>query len=232
MGKHYIAYRLLKHVESRQTYYPQSLWFFSRPIATITTFSHTATCLLLCSLSDISAYSPFGTLYYDSTSKDTGINRLRLLRVMHTIYITFFIGLSPNYNNDNLLSRTLLTLTIILSTCQHSHSLGQTMTTASHNLPSIKTRLNSRQLALMLMEYCCSTTRSYTTQNHTTIAQQITSNVIKPSQGQRLNHSVFSCLLLMLHLGVANCSQSLSQRSEAAKPIAKLWDYVKYYNGK
>ncbi len=181
---------------------------------------HSTTYIFLCPLSDRSAHSPLGSSHYDSTSEDTGLNRLYLLRVTHSIYSTLFIGLSPDYNNVLLPSRPLMTLTILLSTCQHSHSLGQTVTTASHNLPSIKTRLNSRQLALMLMEYCCSTTRSYTTQTHTTIAHQITSNVIKVSQGQRLNHSVFSCLLLMLHLGVADCSQSLSQRSEAATPIA------------
>ena len=84
-----------------------------------------ATCLLLCPLSDISAHSPFGTSYYDSTSKDTGLNRLYLLRVLHSIYITFFIGLSPDYDNDNLPSQPLLTLTITLSTCEHSRPIAR-----------------------------------------------------------------------------------------------------------
>ena len=151
--------------------------------------------MLFCPLSEVTAYSPFDTLLYDIT-----VERLLPHQTLpsHNISLNhtlFFIGLSPEYRNDNLPSRPLSTLTIILSTYQRSRpiarflqsvfasstSLGQTVTTTSQDLPSSKTRLNSRQLALPLRIIAISqllAARRYSTLIHTTIAHHIFASII------------------------------------------------------
>ena len=85
-------------------------------------------------------------------------------------------------------------------------------------------------------DYCCHTIiyckKIHSKQSHVYCSSKKCFNHFQMCICQRLNHSCLLRLLLLLHHRVANSPQTLSERSDVAKPFAKQWDYVKFYVGK